>query len=104
MSADAEHRERVLAEVGRAGRDFVWRTQDEGKALPRDYERALVLAAKRGIRSFILAFSVRAGVNTLLLLFRTLRKKKLRFALLLHAIFGSESFRFGGMIGESDNT
>lgn len=103
MSADPEHRDRVLAGVGRAGRDFVWRDHDEEKLFPKDYERALVLAAKRGLRSFILAFSVRAGVNVILLLFRTLRKKKLRFLLLLRAIFGAESFRFGGMIGRSSH-
>jgi hypothetical protein len=42
----------VLADVGRAGRDFVWRDDDEEKLFPKDYERALVLAAKRGIREY----------------------------------------------------
>lgn len=50
--------------------------------------------------SFLLAFSVRAGVNVLLLLFRTLRRKGLRVQLILHAIFGAEPFRFGATIGE----
>ena len=50
LSTDPEHRERVLADVGRAGREFVWRDHDEERLLPRDYERALVLAAKRGLR------------------------------------------------------
>lgn len=49
--------------------------------------------------SFILAFSVRSGINVLLLLFRSLRKKRLRLALLRHAMFGAEPFRFGAMIG-----
>ncbi|KAK1925541.1 hypothetical protein DB88DRAFT_484264 [Papiliotrema laurentii] len=99
ISTDSSQRDRVLADVGRAGRDFVWRDDDEEKLFPKDYERALVLAAKRGIRSFILAFSVRSGINVLLLLFRSLRKKRLRLALLRHAMFGAEPFRFGAMIG-----
>ena len=49
--------------------------------------------------SFILAFSVRSGVNVLLLIFRTFRKKRLRLIVLLRALFGAEPFRFGAMIG-----
>lgn len=92
-------RNRLLKEVSRAGRDLVWRDKDDKKVFPRDTERALVLAARRALRSFILAFSVRSGVNVLLLLFGTLRRRKLRLAQLRHAIFGQEPFRFGAMIG-----
>ncbi|ORY24308.1 hypothetical protein BCR39DRAFT_547390 [Naematelia encephala] len=92
-------RDRFIAEVSKAGRDLVWRDKDEKRLLPKDTERASVLAFKRGLRSFLLAFSVRAGVNVLLMLFRTMRRKKLRLALLGHAIFGPEPFRFGAMIG-----
>jgi hypothetical protein len=49
--------------------------------------------------SFVLAFSVRAGINVLLVLL--LRRRKMRLAMLRHAIFGAEPFRFGAMIGES---
>jgi len=52
------------------------------------------------IGSFILAFSTRAGVDVLLMLFRTWRKRRLRFALVRHAIFGEVPLRFGAMIGE----
>ncbi|WVR06354.1 hypothetical protein IAU60_003385 [Kwoniella sp. DSM 27419] len=92
-------REKLIKEVSRAGKDLVWRDKDEKRVLPRDSERASVLAAKRGLRSFLLAFSVRAGVNVLITLFRNIRSKKLRLALFRHAIFGSEPFRFGAMIG-----
>lgn len=51
--------------------------------------------------SFILSFSVRAGVNVVLLLLRTMRRHKLRLAMVRHAIFGAEPFRFGAMIGQS---
>lgn len=48
-----------------------------------------------------MAFSVRSGINVLLLLFRLLRKHapKLSLPLLHRTIFGPEPFRFGGMIG-----
>lgn len=35
------------------------------------------------------------------MLFRTWRKRRLRFALIRHAIFGEVPLRFGAMIGES---
>ncbi|WWC88699.1 uncharacterized protein L201_003612 [Kwoniella dendrophila CBS 6074] len=92
-------RDKLIAEVSKVGKDLVWRQKDEKKLLPRDPERAGVLALKRGLRSFLLAFSVRAGINVLLTLFRNLRNKKLRLALFRHAIFGQEPFRFGAMLG-----
>ncbi|WVF69152.1 hypothetical protein IAT40_003927 [Kwoniella sp. CBS 6097] len=95
----AGERDKLIKEVSRAGKDLVWRDKDEKKVLPRDSERAGILAAKRGLRSFLLAFSVRAGVNVLITLFRNIRSKKLRLALFRHAIFGAEPFRFGAMIG-----
>ena len=44
---------------------------------------------------------MRAGINVLLLSFRTYRRRRLEFKLLWHAIFGTECFRFGAMIGAS---
>ncbi|KAK8858599.1 hypothetical protein IAR55_002828 [Kwoniella newhampshirensis] len=99
LSQQSEERAKLLAEVSRASRELVWRDETEKKALPRDSERASILALKRGLRSFLLAFSVRAGVNVLLVLFRHIRRKSLRLALFRHAIFGAEPFRFGAMIG-----
>ncbi|KAL0255686.1 hypothetical protein I308_100493 [Cryptococcus tetragattii IND107] len=101
LSVNQSERTKFLAEVSRAGRGLVWRDESEQCLLPQDNERAIVLALKRGLRSFILAFSVRSGINVLLLLFRLLRKHapKLSLPLLRHAIFGPEPFRFGGMIG-----
>lgn len=52
--------------------------------------------------SFILAFTVRSGVNVVLLLFKALgKRKKLNVASLRTAIIGEDSWRFGAMIGES---
>jgi hypothetical protein len=108
-------RERLLKEVSRAGKELVWRNENERRLFPQDGERAVILALKRAIRkysrlisyladligSFILAFSTRAGVDVLLILFRTWRKRRLRIALIRHAIFGEVPLRFGAMIGES---
>ncbi len=46
----AGERDRLLAQVSRAGKELVWREQDEKRLLPRDTERTLVLAMKRGMR------------------------------------------------------
>jgi hypothetical protein len=50
ISADQRHRDQFIAGVSRAGKDLVWRDKNEDKLYPKDYERALVLAAKRGLR------------------------------------------------------
>ncbi|KAJ9123945.1 hypothetical protein QFC22_000736 [Naganishia vaughanmartiniae] len=121
VAQDQETRDQFLDNVKEHGKRMVWRDERERRKLPGDAERALVLAVKRGLSesfyiekarekegSFILAFAVRAGVNLLLTLIRTLRKGyvavlflriRLRWLLIRHAIFGAESFRFGGMIG-----
>ncbi|ODO10135.1 hypothetical protein I350_02363 [Cryptococcus amylolentus CBS 6273] len=101
LSTSHEERTRLITEVSRAGRKLVWRDASERPLLPQDTERAALLALKRGLRSFILAFSVRSGVNVLLLLFRLLRRVHPRLTplLLLRTIFSPDSWRFGGMLG-----
>ena len=47
-------REKLLKEVSRAGKELVWRNENERKLFPRDGERALILAAKRGLRELSL--------------------------------------------------
>lgn len=47
-----------------------------------------------------LAFAIRSGVNFFLLLFRITRtSRKARTALVLHALFGADSFRFAATLG-----
>ncbi|CAE6521071.1 unnamed protein product [Rhizoctonia solani] len=47
-----------------------------------------------------LGFGIRAGVNLFLLLFRIIRTpRNLKFALIRHAVFGSDTFRFAAMMG-----
>lgn len=99
LQRDQQVREQFINDITRAGRELVWRDKDEKRLYPSDAERAIVLALKRGLRSFILAFSVRSGVNIILLLFRALRKKTLRLKDVTHALAGSDSFRFGATIG-----
>ncbi|WVQ83089.1 hypothetical protein IAT38_005227 [Cryptococcus sp. DSM 104549] len=101
LSANHNERTKLIAEVSRAGKELMWRDSSEKKLLPQDRERAILLALKRGLRSFLLAFSVRSGVNCLLLLFRLLRRHspRLSLALIRHALFGPEPFRFGAMFG-----
>ncbi|WVQ73232.1 hypothetical protein IAR50_002798 [Cryptococcus sp. DSM 104548] len=101
LSASHTERTKLIAEVSRAGRELVWRDASERPLLPQDTERAALLALKRGLRSFILAFSVRSGVNVLLLLFRLLRRVHPRLTLLLflRTIFSPDSWRFASMFG-----
>ena len=116
LSVDRNGRDRLIAEVSKAGKDLVWRDKHEKRLFPRSFERALVLALKRSLSqcqtraqdmslisnvgTFILSFSVRAGVNILLMVFRSFRRRKIRLAMIRHALFGAEPFRFGAMIGE----
>jgi hypothetical protein len=52
-----------------------------------------------GTRSFLLAYSARAGFNTLLLLFTALRRRKLTLKAIIHALYGDSTLRFGSMLG-----
>ncbi|KAM0751507.1 hypothetical protein T439DRAFT_324689 [Meredithblackwellia eburnea MCA 4105] len=66
---------------------------------PLDLDQLLAHAIRGGSRSFILGCSLRAGVNLLLALLRVTRKRRLQPALILHALFGADTLRFGGMLG-----
>lgn len=57
----AGEREKLMKEVSRAGKELVWRSENERKLFPRDGERALILAAKRGLRENSSAPRGRAG-------------------------------------------
>jgi len=51
LQRDQERREQFLNGVTRAGRGLVWRDKDEKRLYPSDAERAIVLAATRGLRT-----------------------------------------------------
>ncbi|KAG8792198.1 hypothetical protein FRC12_006835 [Ceratobasidium sp. 428] len=87
-------------ELRRATRKLVWRDKGEHPTELETLEDCFKHAWKGGQRAGTLAFGIRSGVNMFLLLFRILRTpKKLQFALIRNAIFGTDSFRFAAMIG-----
>lgn len=90
----------------RRGRRAVWRPADEARKLPPDAERALVLAARRGLRSFLLAYLVRAGIDLLLGIVRNARRRrpgsvpaKGMLSVLRSALLGKEPRRLGATVG-----
>lgn len=87
-------------EFRREAKKLVWRDKGEHPTELETLEECFNHAWAGGKRAGTLAFGIRAGVNLFLLLFRILRTpRKLKFALVRHAIFGSDSFRFAAMIG-----
>ncbi|KAG8713477.1 hypothetical protein FRC11_012026 [Ceratobasidium sp. 423] len=87
-------------ELRREAKKLVWRTRGEHPAELTTVVDCFNHAWKGGKRAGTLAFGIRAGVNLFLLLFRIIRTpRKLKFALIRHAVFGSDSFRFAAMMG-----
>ncbi|EED82868.1 predicted protein [Postia placenta Mad-698-R] len=84
----------------REARKIVWRDRGELPVEIRDLTECLKHAGKGGLRSGALAFAIRAGVNLILLMTRIKRiPRNYRFALIRHAVFGLDSFRFAAMLG-----
>ena len=52
LSADAQRRDKLIRGVSRAGKELVWRHENEKRLFPRDFERALLLSLKRAMRTF----------------------------------------------------
>ncbi|KAJ1309232.1 hypothetical protein OPQ81_004899 [Rhizoctonia solani] len=87
-------------ELRREAKKLVWRDRGEHPAELTTVEDCFKHAWKGGKRAGTLAFGIRAGVNLFLLLFRIIRTpRKLKFALIRHAVFGLDSFRFAAMMG-----
>ncbi|BGP37291.1 hypothetical protein JCM10449v2_001196 [Rhodotorula kratochvilovae] len=72
---------------------------DRRRYEPKDDDEVLAHALKGGIRSLILGCSLRAAVNFVILVLRLTRKRGLPPKLILRALFGTDVFRFGGMLG-----
>ncbi|KAJ7697594.1 hypothetical protein B0H17DRAFT_1197260 [Mycena rosella] len=76
--------------------NFQKRIQDTRNIVWRDKEHA----ATGGFRSAALAFNIRSSFNLLLALIKMRKVPRAQWlALLRHALFGSDSFRFGAMFG-----
>ncbi|PFH47134.1 hypothetical protein AMATHDRAFT_152910 [Amanita thiersii Skay4041] len=95
LVALANHQERL-----REARKMVWRDRGEPVAELDNLKACLEHAAKGGFRSATLGFNIRACINLVLALIRLNRvPKNHRFALIRHAIFGLDTWRFAAMFG-----
>ncbi|KAF8324556.1 uncharacterized protein EI90DRAFT_2976948 [Cantharellus anzutake] len=77
----------------------MWRDVGEPPIPIDNFQECLEHALRGGIRAGLLAGAIRAGVNIFLLLFKILRKpKSFRTPLVLRALFGTDTLRFGAML------
>lgn len=60
-------------------------------------EQVLAFALMGGARSLLLGCSLRAGVNFLVAMFRITKKRGLTAPIILEALFGQDTIRFGSM-------
>ncbi|KAH9987788.1 hypothetical protein BJV77DRAFT_1024182, partial [Russula vinacea] len=86
----------------REARKMVWRDRGEPAVEVHDLWECLEHGLRGGLRAGTLAFTIRSGVNLILLLARIQRARKVprktRIWLVQHALFGADSFRFGAML------
>ncbi|KAI0265887.1 hypothetical protein BC834DRAFT_876787 [Gloeopeniophorella convolvens] len=84
----------------REARRMVWRDRGEPAVEINDLWECLEHGTRGGLRAGTIAFTIRSGVNLILLLarFRKIPRES-RIALIQHALFGKDSFRFGAMLG-----
>ncbi|KII94245.1 hypothetical protein PLICRDRAFT_100242 [Plicaturopsis crispa FD-325 SS-3] len=77
----------------------VWRKQDEPPRRPRDLEQLLVHAVANAGRAFGLAWSIRTCISLVFAILGLIKKRKLKGAVIVNALLGEESIRFGSMFG-----
>lgn len=80
----------------------VWRRPNPKKgagSTPRDFEQVLAYALTGGARSLLLGCSLRAGVNLVVVALRITKKRGISGRLILEALFGQDTMRFGLMLG-----
>ncbi|KAF9019287.1 hypothetical protein BDZ89DRAFT_322661 [Hymenopellis radicata] len=95
LVALANHQERL-----KEAQKMVWRVRGEPVVELPDLEACLKHASLGGFRSTTLAFNIRATFNLILAFIRIRRvPKNQRLAILGHAIFGSDTWRFAAMLG-----
>ncbi|KZS87541.1 hypothetical protein SISNIDRAFT_491000 [Sistotremastrum niveocremeum HHB9708] len=83
----------------REARKIIWRDRGDPVVEVTNLEECLDHALKGGIRAGTLGFGIRGGVNLFILLFRIVRTRQLKFSLVLHAVFGKDTWRFAAMLG-----
>ncbi|KAF8338497.1 hypothetical protein F5887DRAFT_514825 [Amanita rubescens] len=95
LVALANHQERL-----REARKMMWRDRGEPVVELDNLKDCLRHAAKGSFRSATLAFNIRACVNLVLALMRLNRvPRDHRFAMVRHAVFGEDTWRFAAMLG-----
>ncbi|KZV64565.1 hypothetical protein PENSPDRAFT_162497 [Peniophora sp. CONT] len=84
----------------REARKMVWRDRGEPAVEVGDLGECIEHGLRGGLRAGAIAFTIRSGVNIILLLVR-IRKipRKYVLAVVRRAIFGEDSFRAGAMLG-----
>ncbi|KAJ8517741.1 hypothetical protein ONZ45_g5091 [Pleurotus djamor] len=81
-------------------RKIVWRDRGQPVVELPGVQACLEHAATGGLRSATIAFGIRAGLNLVLAMIRMRRlPRSTWFALVRHAIFAEDTFRFGAMLG-----
>ncbi|KAF4619751.1 hypothetical protein D9613_004876 [Agrocybe pediades] len=95
LVAMANHQERL-----KEARKMVWRDKGQPVVEVDTLEACLAHAMSGGFRSATLAFNIRACVNVVLALIRIHRvPRDYRLAMIRHAIFGTDTWRFAAMLG-----
>ncbi|KAI0312802.1 hypothetical protein OF83DRAFT_1066610 [Amylostereum chailletii] len=84
----------------REARRMVWRDRGEPAVEVSDLWECAEHGVRGGFRAGSIAFTLRSGVNLVLLLVRIRSiPRRERHAFVLRALFGEDSFRFGAMLG-----
>ncbi|TFK43977.1 hypothetical protein BDQ12DRAFT_623280 [Crucibulum laeve] len=95
LVALANHQEKL-----KGARKMVWRDRGQPVVELDTLETCLAHALSGGLRSGALAFNIRAAFNLVLALIRIHKvPRDRRFALIRHAIFGTDTWRFALMLG-----
>ncbi|CAD6565887.1 MAG: hypothetical protein CYPHOPRED_000084 [Cyphobasidiales sp. Tagirdzhanova-0007] len=77
----------------------LWRRQGELRKRPRDIEQLAIHACSGTARAFIIGYGLRSGISLVTALIRFIQRRRFKMSIIVHALFGEEAFRFGGMIG-----
>ncbi|KAI0782562.1 hypothetical protein C8Q75DRAFT_727422 [Abortiporus biennis] len=81
-------------------RRVVWRDRGEKPVELEDIWECAEHGSRGALRAGGIGFAIRSGVNLILLLARIKKvPRHYRFALIRHALFGPDSFRFAAMLG-----
>ncbi|KAJ8095984.1 hypothetical protein PM082_015205 [Marasmius tenuissimus] len=87
-------------ETWKGAKKMVWRDRGEPVVELADGGECLRWAVKGGVRAAGLAFNIRACFSLVLALLKIKNiPRKQRFALIRHAIFGADTWRFAAMLG-----